>query len=568
MFDIILKNSSVIDGSGNPWFKADIAVENGKIAAVGNLASEKAQCTVDVKSLTVTPGFIDPHSHTDQTVLKNNEALSSIQQGITTEFVGNCGFSMFPVTDRNKKFLIQQIADLFATDMEKAVLDWADFDGFKLKIEQKRIGTNLACFVGHGTIRMAVMGTEEENGDRATPTGEEMTCMKQFVDDLMVQGVWGLTTGLHYPPGRNATTEEIIELARVVAKHHGTYMSHIRGYTTLGGMEELLNIAEKTPIRSVISHNSGRWQTERKKLDGPSAEEKLLMFNKARARGVEVYMDVLPWGGSGSFSMSTILLWEDLESKFDEYGKRRDFGWLMDALKNPEKRKELENRARHKQQKFIKKIEEATKTRVRFGDVCIVNRSIRFPEYIGRSMAEIADMRGTDIVTAAADLLLEDEGNTFWGGWFCEGDIKRLLMHPAAMPSTDGFAQERNPPLVHLGDPPAVRNFASFPKVLGVYVREDHLFSLEEAVRKMTSLPAKAIGLTDRGLIRPGMWADINVFDPDRIAHMATYFEPRQYCIGIEYVLVNGEFAMIEGKPTGSLAGKVLIHNRDGLQVQ
>jgi len=165
-----------------------------------------------------------------------------------------------------------------------------------------------------------------------------------------------------------------------------------------------------------------------------------------------------------------------------------------------------------------------------------------------------------DALAAAVDILLEDEGNTFWGSWRNEGDVKQILAHPAAMVGTDGYVIEKDPPLVHLGDAPAVRLYGCFPKVLGTYVREDRLFSLEEGVRKMTSLPAQAIGIGDRGHVRPGMWADICVFDPDRIAHMATYFEPRQYCVGIEYVLVNGEFAMEEGKLTEALAGRVLTH--------
>lgn len=560
MFDVIFRKGRVIDGSGDPWFKADVGIQDGKIKAVGNLTDEEAEHAINVEGLVVTPGFMDPHSHTDQTILKNNKALSSIQQGITTEFVGNCGFSPFPITNKNKHFVLVQIADMFKSDLNKVVVDWTDFTGFRNKIEQKGIGTNLAFFIGHSTVRMAVMGTEEEEGERVKPTEEEFGEMKQLVSETMEQGVWGLTTGLHYPPGRNAKTEELIELARVVAKHGGTYMSHIRGYRSLSGLQEFLEIAEKTPIRSVLSHNSARWRTEKKKLVGSMPEEKLILFDKARAKGVEVYMDVLPWGGSGSFSMSTILLWEEFKTKFDEHGRRLTLDKFMEMLRDPEKRKEIEDRARKKHDKFIKKIEEATKIKYRHGDVFIVNRSIRFPEYLGRSLAEIAEMRGTDLVTAAADILLEDEGNTFWGGWFCEADIKKLLMHPAAMPSTDGSAQERNPPLVHLGDPPAVRNFGSFPKVLGIYVREDQLFSLEEAVRKMTSLPARAIGIRDRGLIRPNMWADITVFDPDRIAHMATYFEPRQYCVGVEYVLVNGEFAMEKGELTETLAGKVLIH--------
>jgi N-acyl-D-amino-acid deacylase len=287
-------------------------------------------------------------------------------------------------------------------------------------------------------------------------------------------------------------------------------------------------------------------------------EEQLFPFDRARDRGAEIYMDVLPWNGYSSSSLLSILL--ESGDKFDEQGKRLTLDQFMEMLRDPEKRQKIEDKARKNKQRDSKIRQEAQDIEFEFGDMYIVNRSIRFPEYVERSLAEIAKRRGTDVITAAVDILLEDEGNTFWGSWRCEGDVKQLLKHPAAMVSTDGYAVERDPPLVHLGNAPAVRLYGSFPKVLGVYVREERLFPLEEAVRKMTSLPAQAIGIKDRGLIRPGMWADICVFDPDRIAHMTTYFEPRQYCVGIEYVLVNGEFAMKEGQLTEVLAGQVLTH--------
>lgn len=562
MLDLVLKNGQVIDGTGNPWFKADVGIQEGKIAAVGDLAGAEARRVVDVAGLVVTPGFMDPHSHTDCSALKNSEALTSIQQGITTEFVGNCGMSpYFPITDRNRETAEMELADLFEVDLGEMTVDWMDLAGFRRQLEKKGVGTNLACFVGHNNVRSAVMGEEGEGGERNDPSAAELTEMKRLVAQAMAQGAWGMTTGLVYKPGRNAKTEEIVELARVVAEAGGSYMSHIRGYRSLDGLEEFLEIVEKAPVRGVLSHYSARCHTEKKQLVGPMPEELLGLVDKSRAKGSEIYMDVLPWGGYSSSSMIHLLL--ETKDKFDEGGKLLSWDRFMEMLRQPETRKAIEERARRRAERTTKLGEEAEKVEREFGDMFIVNRSIRFPEYVGHSLAEIAKMREVDLITAAVDIFLEDEGNTFWGSWQCEADLKQIIRHPAAMVSTDGSALEKDPPMVSLRNvlyAPAVRLYGSFAKVLGSYVREDRLFPLEEAIRKMTSLPARAIGIKDRGLIRPGMWADVCVFDPDRIAHMATYFEPRQHCVGIEYVLVNGEFALKEGQLTGARAGKVLRH--------
>jgi len=562
VLDLVLKNGQVIDGTGNPWFKADVGIQEGKIAAVGDLAGAKAMRVVDVAGLVVTPGFMDPHSHTDCSAMKNSEALTSIQQGITTEFVGNCGMSpYFPITDRNRETAEMELADLFEVDLGEMTVDWMDLAGFRRQLEKKGVGTNLACFVGHNNVRSAVMGEEGEGGERNDPSAAELTEMKRLVAQAMAQGAWGMTTGLVYKPGRNAKTEEIVELARVVAEAGGSYMSHIRGYRSLDGLEEFLEIVEKAPVRGVLSHYSARCHTEKKQLVGPMPEELLGLVDKSRAKGSEIYMDVLPWGGYSSSSMIHLLL--ETKDKFDEGGKLLSWDRFMEMLRQPETRKAIEERARRRAERTTKLGEEAEKVEREFGDMFIVNRSIRFPEYVGHSLAEIAKMREVDLITAAVDIFLEDEGNTFWGSWQCEADLKQIIRHPAAMVSTDGSALEKDPPMVSLRNvlyAPAVRLYGSFAKVLGSYVREDRLFPLEEAIRKMTSLPARAIGLKNRGLIRPGMWADVCVFDPDRIAHMATYFEPRQHCVGIEYVLVNGEFALKEGQLTGARAGKVLRH--------
>ena len=558
MYDIVLAGGKVVDGSGNPWFKADVGIEDGKVVALGDLSGAEAERTIDVEGLFVSPGFIDSHSHSDWTILKNHDAWSSLQQGVTTEFVGNCGMSQFPVSDKNRKKLHLRMAGHFGVDLDEVSIDWDDLSGFQQRVEARGAGVNLACFVGHNTVRAAVMGVEDEGGERPEPTPEELEKMRGLVAEAMEQGAWGMTTGLVYKPGRNAKIAEVIELARVAASHGGTYMSHIRGYRNLDGAREFFEIAEKTPIRSVLSHHTARMWTQQKQLVGPLPEEQLALIDASRRRGAEVYMDILPWDGYSSTSMLSILV-ED-EDKFDGEGKRLTLEHFMDLLRDPDKRAALLDKARQEKERDSKIRQAAQKVEFEFGDMYIINRSIRFPEYVHRSLAEVAKMRGTDAITAAADILLEDEGNTFWGSWRNESDVQALISHPVAMVGSDGYVVEREPPLVHVGDAPAVRLFGSFPKVLGSYVREDRLFSLEEGVRKMTALPAQAIGLSDRGYVRPGMWADLCVFDPDRIAHMATYFEPRQRCVGIEYVLVNGKLAMDGGELTGELSGRILNH--------
>lgn len=559
MLDLVLKNGRIVDGTGSPWFQADVGIQNGKIVAVGQLDAASETQVLDVTGLVVTPGFMDPHSHTDCSALKNREAYTSIQQGITTEFVGNCGMSpYFPITERNKQSALMEMADLFDSDLDEAAIGWSDYAGFRAALQDGGLGTNLAPFVGHNNVRSAVMGEEGEGGERSEPTGAELEEMKRLVAEAMEQGAWGLTSGLVYKPGRNAATEEITELARVVAERGGTYMSHIRGYRSPKGLNEFIEIVKGSGVRGVLSHYSARCFVQQKQLVGPLPEKLLGIIDRARDGGAEIYLDVLPWGGYSSSSMIHLLL--ETQDKFDESGRRLTFGKFMELLRDPVERRRVEERARSRAAK-MEDLSKAKDADWQFGDMFIVNRSIRFPEYVDRSLAEIAEARGTDVVTAAVDILLEDEGNTFWGSQQCEADLKRIIQHPAAMVSTDGSALEKDPPLVSLRSvlyAPAVRLYGSFPKVVGAYVREDRLFSLEEAIRKTTSLPAQAIGLEDRGRIEPGMWADICVFDPERIAHMATYFEPRQFCVGIEHVLVNGQLAMKSGKLTGVRSGQVL----------
>ena len=316
------------------------------------------------------------------------------------------------------------------------------------------------------------------------------------------------------------------------------------------------------PIRALTSHHTARsvGYSEVGRYVGLPAEDHLKLICEARSRGVEIYLDVLPWEGYGAGNLaSNFLDHEHQEKVFDEEGKLRPLTWILEKMRDPEWRQEAEKKAREEEAKW----KERVKGKGTFGSnwySMVVNRSKNFPEYVGKRLAEIAEMRGTDPITAVADIFLKDDGNTFCGSWHIDADTRELLKDPSCMVSTDSQAIDGKPSIHTLGSTPAVRDYGSFPRVLGTYVREERLFPLEEAVRKVTSLPAQAFGIVDRGRITEGMWGDITIFNPNKIAPRCTYAEPRQYCAGIEYVLVNGHVAMDKTKLTGALGGKVLIH--------
>lgn len=535
-YDIIIKDGTIVDGTGNPWFKADLGINNGKIAKVGRLDLSEAEKAIDAKGLVVCPGFIDIHSHSDLSVFFNPKLESTIRQGITTLVTGNCGISLAPVNPTRKDLLLKYLSPFLPPNGELKI-DWNTFTEYLTWLEETKISANIASLVGHGSVRIAVMGLEGRD-----PTLEELEEMKALVAEAMEAGAFGMSTGLIYPPGIYSKTAELIELCKVVAKYGGIYASHIRGEgtTLIEAVKEAIIIGEEASIPVEISHHKAAG-----KPNWGKTRETLRLMKEARARGVDVACDQYPYN-AGMTSLATLL------PPWVHVGGMEE---MLKRLRSSEERRRIK-----------KDIEQGIPGWENFISDCgweniyvssVTTKGNKGLE--GKSLAEIAKIKKKDEFTALFDLLLEEEGKaTMVLFMMDEEDICRVMTNNLQMVGTDGWAVA---PYGILGvGKPHPRFYGTYPKVLGEYVREKGILSLEEAIRKMTSFPAQRIGLRDRGLIREGTWADIVVFDFERVKDRATYQNPHQYPEGIRYVIVNGKVIIDEGENTGALPGRVLRH--------
>ena len=534
MFDLIIKKGKIIDGTGNPWFKGDLGIKNGKIEKIGHLDLSKAEKTLDADGLIVCPGFIDMHSHSDISVFFNPKLESTIRQGITTSVVGNCGLSLAPVNPSRKGLLIKEISSLLPP-CEELKIDWCEFAEYLARLEGIGISANIATLVGHGTVRMAVMGLENRD-----PTSEELEEMKSLVAEAMEAGAFGLSTGLIYPPGMYSKTDELIELCKVVAKYGGIYASHIRSERAMliEAVKEAITIGERAKIPVEISHHKAAG-----KPNWGKTKETLKLMEEARARGVDVTCDQYPYN-AGMTSLATLL-----PPWVHEGGMAK----LLERL-----------RSREEREKIRKEMEESPAGWENFIADCgweNIYVSSVFSEknkpLEGKNLAEIAKIRGQDEFTVLCDLLLEEEGRVSMVVFAMnEEETRRVMRSRLQMVGTDAWASAPYG-VLNVGKPHP-RFYGTYPRILGRYVREEGILTWEEAIRKMTSFPAQRLGLMDRGLLRPGMWADIVIFDPMKIIDKATYQDPHQYPEGIEYVLVNGRIVIEKGEHANIPAGKVL----------
>lgn len=565
MYDIVVKNGRVIDGTGNPWFKADVAIEDGRVAQVRKECSGSADKLIDADRLVLCPGFIDMHNHSDQTLLFHKYATSSTMMGVTTMVVANCGHLPAPITERNREYQRDHyISSWSYVDVDRVKIDWKTIPEFYTKLESEGIGNNVAPFIGHNTLRRAVMGREKFGGERRSPTDQELEEMKRMVAEAMEWGTLGVTTGLAYQPGRNSYTDELIELCRIVAKYDGIYMSHLRyaGDMVVDATNELIEIGERAGLTVVGSHYKARVGGK-----GPLPNVLLKMIDEARDRGIDVVLDTYPWDRSAVSNLASRLVPHEENWTMKE---------LVEKLRDPKARKKLEEETleRMKEQKKLtselirggrrrdgpkteKSRPQSPSEPASFRGEIVVY-SMKHPEYLGKTLDKIAKMRDVDSIRALTDLVLEDEGWTMVAGTMVEEDVQAIMKYYATMISTDSFTLDEIPaPNRHTGLLPHPRDYGTYPRVLGHYSRDLGLFPLEEAVRKMTSLPAQTLRLRDRGLLREGFWADVVIFDPKTVAQGATYGHSR-YPQGIEYVLVNGQVTVGEGARSKSLAGKML----------
>ena len=517
-FEAIIENGRVIDGTGNPWFDSCICIKNGKVAKITKRVRENGKKKIDATGMIVSPGFIDYHNHSDLTLLVNPRAESYIHQGVTTLCIGNCGQSPAPISDKHRKHLEEYFA-YHAYGVE-VPMDWNTYGEYLAKLEKNGLGVNVIPFVGHGTVRIAVMGF-----DKRTPTNEEVEKMKALIDQSFRDGVFSLSTGLDYVPNLYADTKEIVELCKVVAKHRGVYTTHMRASGLKKGVIEALEIGRKAGVPVHILHYQYALPISLKE------------FEEARAKGLDVTFDAYPYnGGCGSLDLQL----QAFEGGWLFEGGLRKF---FERIKNQEIRERL------------KKDLEKINWDQFYVAVCKNPESKR---YEGKTIREVAESRGAHPVDVYCDLILENESVALevTPHEIDEGGIIRALKHPAMLIGSDGWALAPYGDL-HVGTPHP-RCYGTYPRILGKYVREEGVLTIQEAIRKMTSFPGQRLGLRDRGLLREGMWADIMIFDPEKIVDRATFNDPHRYPEGIEYVLVNGQVVIEKGKHTGVLAGKVL----------
>ena len=499
MFDLKIAGGAVIDGTGAPSRRADVGITGDRIEAVGDLAHEGAGRTLDVAGLTVTPGFIDIHSHSDWRLWGNRRAESKIRQGVTTEVVGNCGFSPAPLSDEFHE-------------------------------EIRGVALNVVQLIGHGTLRVAAMGFA-----RRAPTAHEQATMERLMDESMADGAAGLATGLIYAPGSYAATDEIVGIAKRAGARRGIYASHIRGEgaTLLEAVREAIQVGRAGGLPVQVSHikAAGRAHWGRVK-------DALVLIDAARAEGLDVRADVYPYTAS-STSLRTLLPDWVLEG-----GIEAMLGRLTDPAARARIRAEISGGAG------------ILSRGIGWEDVMIAYAVAR-PDAQGRRVSEIAATSGQDPLEAAMDLLVDEAGK---GSVILfqldEADFRTALVHPHVMIGSDGSSLAVEGPMA--AGQPHPRSYGTFPRVLGRYARDERVIALPEAVRKMTGLPADRLGLGDRGVLRVGARADVVAFDAARIIDRATYEEPHRYAAGISHVLVNGRVVVEGGEHTGALPGRVL----------
>lgn len=526
MYDLIVRNGKVYDGTGAPWVRADIGVIGDRIAAIGQLAKASALEVIDAEGMCVSPGFIDIHSHSDVPILVNPKAESKVRQGVTTEVIGQCGSSAAPINQRNRP-LAEAMAREYGINFP-----WSSLAGYLRAVAAAGPSVNIVPVVGHGPVRAAVMGME-----RRAPTAGELGEMMQLVTAAMEEGARGFSSGLIYPPSSYADAEELVALCGVVSRYDGIYLTHMRNESEglLDSIEESLAVAKRAAVRLQISHHKvvGRpnWGLQR---------ESLHRMAQARAEGVDVTADQYPYLASSTGLSSVIPAWAH------EGGPAEMVRRLADPEASARIRREIE--------------EGQVKRGAQWSELFIA--SVNVPEHKqweGMNLAEIAAARGTDPVSAVFDLLSSGKyvGQVRFG--MREEDVREIMAHPLVMIGSDGSCLAPYGPLG--AGKPHPRNYGTFVRVLGKYVREEGVLELAEALRKMTSLPASRMRLEDRGLLRPGLAADITVFDAEQVGERATYVAPHQYPVGIRAVVVNGKLTVDGGEHTGAAAGRVLVRH-------
>jgi len=540
MQDLLIRGARLVDGSGAPWRYADVAVKDGRIVGSGRLNGESATTVVQADGRYLIPGFIDIHTHSDYGIVAEPTAESAVRQGATTNVIGNCGLSAAPVTK-------DAAALLTRLESREAPVDitWKTYAGFLSELERAGVGLNIAALVGHGSVRLATLGYEERR-----PTDAELDRMRNHVDEAMTAGCFGMSSGLVYPPGCFGDTDEVAALAEVVGHHGGLYASHIRGEreTVVEAVKECIEIGERGGCRIQISHNAPKFGGTHLLPDV------MALWQEARDRGLDVTVDNDVHTDFAPSLAEALPQWTQGLSRDD----------LLDLLGSQERREEL--KAETKEDRHPGFGPAGLLKHDAFDRITLLHTP-HHPENAGRTIAALATERREDPWSTFFDVIVEerDEAQALFD--YIEIDtIKALLRHPLVMICSDGWVLPKE---ARTAEPPPYIpcTYGEYPGVIERFVVNEPVISLEEMVRKSTSMPAAKLGLTDRGLVMPGMAADLVLLDLPRVKDKATNlwphaapFEnyPHNFPEGIDHVWVNGEAAVTEGEPTGSLGGKVL----------
>ena len=528
-YDLVIRNGRVMDGTGSPWYAADIGIRVGKIAGIGRLAGMPARRTIDARGMVVAPGFIDMLGQSETTILVNPHLPSKIFQGITTEVTGEGG-SIAPLNDAILK------ADHVAWEHYGVRPTWRTFGGYFARLRTQGIGINLASYVGATQVRRMVLGDD----DRA-PTAAELERMKALVRDAMREGAVGLSTSLQYAPAPYAKTEELIALAGEAAKLGGTYASHIRDESDaiIPALDEAFRIGREANIPVEIWHLKAAGKSNWGRMP-----EIVAHIEAARKAGLDVAADTYAYPAAFNTFSAVIPPWAH------DGGDRKLIERLKDPAMRARIRKEMETPSSQWNNEW-----QQVKGPESFILSAVQNRKL-IPLQ-GKSIAEIAKLWNKDPIDTVFDILIEDEAFTMVGMFMMdEPDVALALRQGWVSICNDSQGSALDGVLGR--EHPHPRAFGTFPRILRKYVREEKLLTLEDAIRKFTSLPAGRMRFADRGVLKAGMWADVVVFDPEAVRDLATFDEPNQLSEGMRFVLVNGVPVIEEGKMTNALPGKVL----------
>jgi len=520
MLDLILKNGEIVDGSGNPSYRGDIAISDGLIQAIG-VANEECRETIDISGMVVAPGFIDTHSHSDLFLIHDPSSLPKIMQGITTEIVGQDGLGEAPIRQEHVAEWRRYLSGLNGDPPIE--WSWEDMGGYLDVVEAAETAVNVVSLVGHGNLRLLAMGMDDE-----PPTDKELEEMKGLLRESLEGGAIGMSTGLIYAPCVYSDTSELTELCKIVAEYSGVFVVHMRneGDQLLESMDEVLTIARESGAHVHISHFKAGG-----KINWGKSKDALLKLETARDNGLQVSYDQYPYTAGSTFLSSLLPNWAH-EGGVDK---------LIEKIRDHETREKIKaeygerfegNRATGWDQVLVTYVESADNK-----------------QFEGKNLAEIAELRGQPPVDTLMDIVIEENNMASMASFtMSEDDIEQIMRHPLGMVCTDGLL---------LGKPHP-RAYGAFPRVLGRYVREQGVLGLEEAVRRMTSYPSNVFNLGKRGSVEEGYVADLVVFDPTTILDSSTYEEPRRYPVGVEHVIVSGVISVRDGQYTGDRNGKVI----------